>query len=104
MIIAFSLHPPQRGALAVERRLDVSAGASESRHDRANRHALDVRDVAIAEAFEHHKQQHRTLFFDQHRQRAGDVAAFRLGAAGVCGPSGSGVNAAVVQANGGDCD
>ena len=44
---------------------------------------LDVGDLAVAQPFQHHQQQHRALLFHQRRQRARDVAALGLGAAGV---------------------
>jgi len=48
-----------------------------------DRHSLDVGDLAVAQSFQHHQQQHRALLLHQRRQRPREsVAAFRLGAAG----------------------
>src|ERR1700722_6270884 len=78
-----SFHPPQRRAFALQRSLHVSTGARKARHYGADRHALDIGDLAVAQAFQHHQKQHRALLLHQRRQRAGDVAAFGFGTAGV---------------------
>ena len=61
----------------------MGAGAGEAGHHGADRHALNVGDLAVAQSFQHHQEQHRALLFHQRRQCAGDIPALGFGAAGI---------------------
>src|SRR5439155_1603160 len=80
---ASSFHPPQGRPFAFERGFDMGASPRQARHYGSDRYALDLGDFAVAHSFEHHEQQHRALLLGQRGERAGDVAALSLGAAGV---------------------
>src|SRR3954449_9901763 len=60
-----SFHPPERRTLALQRSFDVGPRTRQARHYGADRHALDVGDLAIAHALQHHQQQHRALLLDE---------------------------------------
>src|SRR6185437_3609406 len=84
-LIMFHLRPSfysaQRGALAVEKSLDLHACTRQTRHHRADRHALHLRDFAVGQALQHHQQERVALVFHQRGERAVDVApaGFRPG-------------------------
>src|SRR5438270_6592394 len=83
MPLASSFHPPQRRTLALERSFDMRARAGKPGHYGADRHALNVGDLAVTQSLQHDQQQHRALLLDKGGQRARNVAAFRFGATGV---------------------
>ena len=80
--LSSSFHAAQRRALAVKKGLYLRTRARQPRHHRADRHALDLGDLAIGEALEHDEQQRRALILGKLVERPSNVAAAGIRSAG----------------------